>query len=130
MATAEIGCHSATISPTVLSQLAETQYNNSTPLRGKWRAKPNPNQPSEFTGSIAERLQGLTTIDPLSIDGYNEKNSRMDINYLANNGAELDRAISGDPTVQKRLDDALSVFRDVEARSKSRIEKVAQSASF
>ncbi|KAJ5239290.1 hypothetical protein N7468_003909 [Penicillium chermesinum] len=49
--------------------------------------------------------------------------SRTDIDYLANGGAELDKANEEDPQTKKRLREALALFVAAEKRSQAKIEE-------
>ncbi|GME25685.1 aldolase [Neofusicoccum parvum] len=121
MAAGEMGCHHATISPEVLTKLAALPYDQSKqPGEGipKSTGYPYANAPPTPT-----RLAKLSKIDPLAPAGWDGKLASTDIDYLANNGAELQKAIEADPETKKRLFEALELFKGGEMRSKAAIEE-------
>lgn len=120
MAAGEMGCHHATISPEVLTKLAALPYDQSKqPGEGipKSTGYPYANAPPTPT-----RLAKLSKIDPLAPAGWDGKLASTNIDYLANNGAELQKAIEADPETKKRLFEALELFKGGEMRSKAAIE--------
>lgn len=125
MAAGEMGCHSATISHTVLNQLASLPYDEKIqPGVGV----PKPDHVYKNGGPIPERLRKLLKIDPLAPADWDGSLARTDIDYLADGGKELAKAIEADPVTKKRLDVALELFTGGELRSKEHIE-VAMKAS-
>ncbi|KAM3414867.1 hypothetical protein BST61_g10010 [Cercospora zeina] len=105
MAAGEHGCHSATISPQVLGELASLTYDESKrPAGGKPKS-----QHACANWSLPERLRDVSKSDPLSVGG-NPSSARTETDYLANNGEELHKAIVGDPVTKQRLEDALALF--------------------
>ncbi|OPB40827.1 hypothetical protein A0O28_0009080 [Trichoderma guizhouense] len=119
MAAGELGCHSATISHTVLDQLAKLKYDG-TKQPGEGTPKPvhvykNPPQASE-------RLRKLANIDPLAAAEWDGKLASTDIDYLANGGEELAKAIAADPITKERLAIALELFTGGENSSKDKID--------
>lgn len=114
IATAELGCHSATISPRVIDELARTPYDASKDTSGeKTRQKSSRN----ITDPIPERLLHLLAADPLATGDFIA--ARIDIDYLADNGAELEAALGHDPVGRSRLKDALAWFERAENSSKA-----------
>jgi transaldolase len=119
MAAGEHGCHSATISPQVLDELAGLQYDGSKQL-GEGRPKPA----NVYAGyKTPDRLIKVSQIDPLAAANIDAKLASTDVDYLANNGAELDKAIKADPVTSARLKDALELFTGGLLESKAKIEK-------
>jgi transaldolase len=119
MAAAEHGCHSATISPQVLDELAGLQYDGSK-QPGEGRPKPA----NVYAGyKTPDRLIKVSQIDPLASANIDAKLASTDVDYLANNGAELDKAIKADPVTSARLKDALELFTGGLLESKAKIEK-------
>lgn len=106
MAAGEMGCHSATISHTVLDQLAKLKYNVS---EQPGAGVPKPEHPYKHIGPTPARLIELSKTDPLTVNWDGELAS-TEIDYLANGGAELDRAIKSDPIATNRLADAVKLF--------------------
>ena len=119
MAAAELGCHSATISHSILEELSKLQYDSS---KQPGEGKPKPTHEYVDAGPLPVRLQKLVTIDPLAPADWDGKLASTEVDYLANNGSELQRAIAADPITQQRLNDALDLFKGAEARSRVKIE--------
>ncbi|KAL1975411.1 hypothetical protein VTN31DRAFT_3803 [Thermomyces dupontii] len=121
MAAGEMGCHSATISHQVLTELAKLPYDAS---KQPGIHVPKPKHPDHQNSvPTPERLRPLLKTDPLAPAGFGERLARTDIDYLANNGAELEKAIKADPVTTARLKDALELFIDAENRSRKKIEE-------
>ena len=119
MAAGEMGCHSATISPQVLTELSKLHYDGSKqPSEGV----PKPAHPYLNAGPTPARLQRLARVDPLAAADWDGKLASTDVDYLANNGAELEKAIQADPITRARLQDALELFIGGEMKSKAKIE--------
>jgi transaldolase len=118
MAAGEHGCHSATISPQVLNELAKLQYDETKqPGEGK------PKQANVYADyKTPERLLKVSKIDPLQAADMDAKLADTNIDYLANNGEELQKAIKADPITSQRLDDALELFTGGLLESKAKIE--------
>jgi transaldolase len=122
MAAGEHGCHSATISPQVLDELASLQYDGS---KQPGEGKPKP--ANVYAGyKTPERLLKVSQVDPLTAANVDAKLASTDIDYLANNGAELEKAIKADPVTTQRLKDALELFTGGLLESKAKIEKAFQ----
>lgn len=119
MAAGEHGCHSATISPQVLDELASLQYDESK-QPGTGRPKPA----NVYAGySTPDRLREVSKIDPLSAANVDARIASTDTDYLANGGEELEKAIAADPITKQRLKDALELFTGGLLESKAKIEK-------
>ncbi|EOO02401.1 putative transaldolase protein [Phaeoacremonium minimum UCRPA7] len=121
MAAGELGCHSATISHTVLNELAKLQYDGS---KQPGEGVPKPVHVYKHAGPTPARLQKLAKIDPLAAADWDGKLASTDIDYLANGGEELAKAIAKDPIATTRLKDALELFTGGEERSKAKVEAV------
>lgn len=120
MACGEMGCHHATISRQVLEELAKMPYDAATqPGEGV----PKQAHPYMKSGPTPTRLAKLSKTDPLAAAEWDGKLASTDIDYLANNGAELEKAIEADPITKNRLYDALELFKAGEMRSKAIIEE-------
>ncbi|KAB8236074.1 uncharacterized protein BDW43DRAFT_308873 [Aspergillus alliaceus] len=104
MAAGEMGCYSATISSQVLDELSKLPYNNSVPT--------------------PVRLKRLAATDPLAAAKWDGKLARTGVDYLANDGAELENAIKSDPIAATSLKDTLELFIGGENRSRAKIENV------
>lgn len=119
MAAGELGCHSATISHTVLNELAKLKYDAaSQPGAGV----PKPVHYYRDIGPTPERLRKLSSVDPLAAADWDGKLASTEIDYLADGGAELEKAIKKDPITVTRLADALELFTGGEERSKAKVE--------
>ncbi|KAI0505985.1 hypothetical protein F5B22DRAFT_651149 [Xylaria bambusicola] len=106
MAAAEMGCHSATISHTLLDQLAKLKYNVS---EQPGEGTPKLEHPYKNPGPTPTRLAELVKIDPLMAK-WDGKLASTSIDYLVNGGAELEKAIQNDPIATNRLAYALKLF--------------------
>ncbi|KJR90067.1 transaldolase [Sporothrix schenckii 1099-18] len=123
LAASEMGCHSVTISHTVLNELASRTYDASTqPGQGIPKTAL---QYRDGSPAVPARLQSLLTIDPLREDGKPQftLDKAVKIDYLAEGGKALEAAIAADPTSKKRLEVALELFTRGENRSKEKVEK-------
>ncbi|KAL7896015.1 aldolase [Trichoderma sp. SZMC 28014] len=119
MAAGELGCHSATISHTVLDQLAKLKYDGT---KQPGEGAPKPVHVYKNAPAVSERLRKLAKIDPLAAAEWDGKLASTDIDYLANGGAELAMAIEADPITKERLAIALELFTGGENRSKDKID--------
>ncbi|OBT68862.1 hypothetical protein VE03_02063 [Pseudogymnoascus sp. 23342-1-I1] len=120
MAAGEMGCHHATISSDVLTQLSKLTYDGS---KQPGEGVPKPTHPYKNAGPTPTRLSKLAKTDPLAAANWDGKLASTDIDYLANNGAELEKAIEADPITKTRLFEALDLFKGGELRSKAAIEE-------
>lgn len=120
MAAGEMGCQSATISHLVLTQLANLPYDGS---KQPGEGVPKPDHPYRNAAPTPERLEKIAMTDPLIGPNWDGKLSRTDIDYLANGGAEPDKANEKDPQTKKRLREALALFVAAEKRSQAKIEE-------
>lgn len=125
MAAGELGCHSATISHTVLNQLAELKYDAS---KQPGEGAPKPQHVYKNPVPTPERLKKLATIDPLAAADWDGKLASTDVDYLANGGAELTKAIEADPITKNRLAIALELFTGGEKRSQAKCEAAMAAA--
>ncbi|KAL7815518.1 aldolase [Trichoderma gracile] len=119
MAAGELGCHSATISHTVLDQLAKLKYDGT---KQPGEGTPKPVHVYKNPPPVSERLRKLAHMDPLAAAEWDGKLASTDIDYLANGGEELDKAIEADPIAKERLAIALELFTGGENSSKDKIE--------
>lgn len=120
MAAGEMGLHSATISHQVLTELAKLPYDAS---KQPGEGKPKPAHVYRDAGALSPRFEKLMKIDPLAPPDWDGTLASTEIDYLANNGAELEKAIEADPTAKNRLRDALDLFIDAEKKSQAKIEE-------
>ena len=119
MAAGELGCHSATISHTVLDQLAKLKYDGT---KQPGEGTPKPVHVYKNPPKVPERLRKLANIDPLAAADWDGKLASTDIDYLANGGEELGKAIEADPITKERLAIALELFTGGENKSKDKID--------
>ncbi|KAL4785496.1 hypothetical protein BJX76DRAFT_180236 [Aspergillus varians] len=125
LAQGEIGIDSATISQDVLSELVKLPYDGASSPRGAVDV-PKPAYP-EHQNSVSatpKRLQHLAGADPLAAADWDGKLASSEVDYLAGDGAELEKAIRADPIASARVADALELFVKVEGESRELIEKV------
>lgn len=120
MAAAEMGCHYATISADVIKQLAQLPYDGS---KQPGEGVPKPSHAYKNAGPTPPRLAKLSKTDPLAAANWDGKLASTEVDYLANNGAELEKAIEADPITKTRLFEALELFKGGELRSKAAIEE-------
>ena len=113
IAAGELGCQSATISHMVLTELSKRPYDGA---KQPGEGVPKPDHPYRNAAPTPARLVKLAQIDPLVGPNWDGKLSRTDIDYLANGGAELDKANEADPQTKKRLREALALFVAAEKR--------------
>ncbi|KAM5354561.1 hypothetical protein ACJ41O_001208 [Fusarium nematophilum] len=121
MAAGEMGCHSATISHTVLNELANLRYDAS---KHPGVGIPKPVHVYKNAGPCPERLKGLLSVDPLAAADWDGKLARTDVDYLANGGEALQKAIEADAVTSTRLAEALALFTGGEERSKVKVQDV------
>ncbi|KAI3550002.1 transaldolase [Colletotrichum abscissum] len=85
---------------------------------------PKPVHVYKDIGPTPERLKKLATIDPLAAAEWDGNLARTDVDYLADGGAALQKAIEADPVTTTRLSDALKLFIGGEKSSQGKIEEV------
>ena len=108
----------------MLDELASTRYEKSMDL-GVEVLKSE--YPYRSTHPAPARLQSLLKTDPLKTGAFVP--ARVDIDYLANGGAQLEKALSADPAGSARLNDAIAMFVRAENASKELIGKLMQRSS-
>lgn len=125
MAAGELGCHSATISHTVLNKLAELKYDGT---KQPGEGVPKPRHVYKAPAPVPQRLRKLAEGDPLAVSNWDSKEASTNIDYLANGGGELAKAIEADPTTRERLRVALELFTGGERRSQEKVESAIKAA--
>ncbi|KIW06099.1 uncharacterized protein PV09_03268 [Verruconis gallopava] len=115
MAMAEFGCEHATIPEDILSSLASLDL-VANPPPGDYSTK--------HWGVPNSRLAHLINVDPLAGPDWDGKLASTDVDYLANNGAALDKAIEDDDVTKRGLALALKEFQGNELQTKAAIEEV------
>lgn len=124
MAAAEWGCHSATLSPKMLDELAKLDASSSQ-QGGGGVPKPAPGVAFyQVARPLAERLRTLAATDPLAAVGWDGTLASTEVDYLARGGIELDSAIEKDSITKTRLAASLEMFKDAEIRSRAKIEAI------
>ncbi|KAL4876160.1 aldolase [Aspergillus karnatakaensis] len=115
MAIGELGCEHATIPADIIQQLAAHIL----------EANPPPGMDSA-SGSrgVPARLAHLATRDPLSESGWARGLELGEVDYLADDGAALARAIEEDEATRRGLREALEGFEGYERRSREVILEV------
>ena len=119
MAAGELGCHSATISHMVLDELASLPYDAA---KQPGEGRPKPVHVYKSPVAVPERLKMLGSIDPLAPADWNGKLTSTNVDYLANEGKELTKAIEADPVAKERLAVALELFIGGENRSREKVD--------
>lgn len=117
LACGEMGCQSATPSAEVLAELMKT------PADKPASKDARPMYSYLTVGPTPQRLLSLMKVDPLAAADWDGKLASTDIDYLKNNGEELEKAIEADPITKTRLHEALELFKGGELKSKAFIEK-------
>lgn len=119
IANGEMGCQGATPLAFVLEELCNTPVTDE--LTSNY--KPDPYIYNRTDGHVApEKLAGLSKVDPLTSAKWDGKLADPSIDYLANQGAELEDACNKDPVTKARLRDALELFIGAEMESRTKIE--------
>lgn len=127
LAAAEFGCHSATVSPKMLDELAKLTYDG-TKQPGEGAPKPDPGvEYYQHAGPTPARLQKLAKVDPLAAADWDGQLASTEEDYLANEGIALDKAIASDPIAKTRLESALETFTEAENKSKQKVEEILAS---
>lgn len=115
MAMGELGCHHATIPEDILQQLSLLNL----------EANPPPgNDTLKEAGVPSSRVTHLAKMDPLAVRNWDGKLASTDVDYLADSGAALEKAISEDTVTEKGLREALEAFKADELQSKTAIEEI------
>lgn len=116
----DMGVQHITILAPVLQQLCDL----------KLAPVASPSKPSSAYGKqLAPRMLALLSKDPLAPTPAEFQIASTDVDYLANNGAELEKSISQDPEMVRRLKDTLDLFIGAEIRGKEAIEKAMAESS-
>lgn len=126
IATAELGCHSATMSPTMLETLAQTSYDSASDPGEARHKSPDPYKDQSL---IASRLRPLLEADPLKSASSPFALPSTTVDYLADNGSVLEAVLQKDPAGLNRLMDAIAMFIKAEDGSKAQIEAVMRPSS-
>lgn len=112
---AELGCQHATIPEDIIHQLSIL------------RIESNPPPGHDTIKSLSKpskRLAHLATQDPLVGPDWDGQLASTNIDYLADNGAALTKAISEDKVTARGLHEALEEFKNNELQSRAAIEEV------
>lgn len=107
------------MSTKVIDELAATPYDGSLDFGVH---VPKAGLPDLSVRDTPERLQALLAIDSLRQGPF--VRTKTDVDYLANDGAELVAAMGKDPVGLSRLKDAIALFVWAENGSKDLIESL------
>lgn len=128
MAAAEFGCHSATVSTKLIDELARLTYDPATQPDGGRGGAPKPAAGIEHYAAArpeSARLRKLlASVDPKTAAELDGTIAEDVVDYLANGGEALRRAIEADALTKTRLADALEAFTGAEEKSRAKIESV------
>jgi transaldolase len=119
MAMGELGCQHATIPEDILLQLSMLTV----------EANPPPGSDATRDDVSSSRLAALLGTDPLAGPQGPRGQALTDVDYLADNGAALSKAIEEDPTTSRGLFEALEAFKANELQSKAAIEEAMREVS-
>lgn len=121
MAAAEFGCHSATVSPKLVDELARLEYDGSRqPGEGVPKPAPGVEHYYRAAGPAPARLQARLS----AAGGGGEAAASTGVDYLAGGGAELHKTFETDEVTRTQLAAALEMFTEAENKSKAKIEAV------
>jgi len=125
MACGEMEMHHVTVGARLLTELSTlpTVPSASTKIPGV--PKVDMTRPYANAHPTPARLAEVSKSDPLNAN-WDGKVAPTDIDYLADNGAALERAIEADPATKQRLYDSLEIFKVGELSSKAIIEKAIE----
>ncbi|KAF9774143.1 hypothetical protein IL306_007893 [Fusarium sp. DS 682] len=112
MAMAEFRCDHVTIPEDIILQLSMLDA----------EANPPPGDMSLTQTGIPSRVAHLAQSDPLAVPDWSGLPS-TEVDYLADNGAALTKAIVADPVTKRGLDEALEAFKTNELQSRNAIEE-------
>ncbi|KAJ7879130.1 hypothetical protein B0H13DRAFT_2051625 [Mycena leptocephala] len=125
MACGEMEMHHATIGARILAELCALPAVPSSSTKIPGVAKVDMSKPYADAHPTPARLTDMSKSDPLDAN-WDGRVASTEIDYLADNGAALERAIEADPVTKQRLYDALEVFKVGELSSKAVIEKAIE----
>lgn len=112
LAMAELGCPHVTVQKARMIDLMNAP-DDLAPV-----TKPKPSHPYAELAT-PERLQKLSSLDPLKGRDWDGILASSDVDYLANNGQVLDAAIDRDSVARKRVVDAMNRFKDAERKAEA-----------
>ncbi|KAJ7347085.1 hypothetical protein DFH08DRAFT_870221 [Mycena albidolilacea] len=121
MACGEMEMHHATVGARILAELSALPAVPSACTKIPGVPKVDMTRPYANARPTPARLAEVAKSDPLSAD-WDGKVASTEIDYLADNGAALERAVEADPVTKRRLRDSLEVFKVGELSSKAIIE--------
>ncbi|KAF7357767.1 Aldolase [Mycena venus] len=126
MACGEMEMHHTTIGPRLLAELTALPAVSSTSTKIPGVAKVDMTRPYANARPTPARLAEMSKSDPLSGTTWDGIVASTNIDYLADNGAALDKAIEADPATKQRVYDALEIFKVGELSSRAIIEKAIE----
>ncbi|RSH89672.1 hypothetical protein EHS25_002223 [Saitozyma podzolica] len=115
-ATAELGVQHSTILGNHLAELAKAPDT----LPEVTFTKPKHPYKDRVTPA---RFSKHSTSDPLAGPEWDGKFASTEIDYIANNGENLTKAIKADPVVTSKIKDVLDIFHENEEKAREMIEK-------
>ncbi|CDS02081.1 related to Transaldolase B [Sporisorium scitamineum] len=115
LAMPELGAQQTTILAPTLTEMMSLQ----TTLRAAGSKLYKPSKTYAF--DLPEATLPLLKVDPLRADGV-AQTFDLTTDYLANNAAELEKAIQEDPETARRIKDAVQVFQKAELQAKALID--------
>lgn len=119
MAAAEFGCHSATVSPKLIDELARLEYDGSKqPGEGVPKSAPGVEY-YQAARPVPVRMQEIAAVANPGTDAVS-----TEVDYLADGGAELHKTFETDAITKTQLAAALEMFTEAENKSKAKIEAV------
>lgn len=118
MAMGELGCEHVTVPDDILLELSQLDL----------EANPPPgNESIKEIGGLASRVAHLAQFDKHAGPDWDGNLPSIDIDYLADNGAALESAISADQVTKLGLELALQDFEMYEMKSRDAILEALQS---
>ncbi|KAL3489937.1 aldolase [Aspergillus germanicus] len=125
LATAELGCQHITILAHHLKELAETPLDETALAKYPLLRDPPPKKKAPYydVQTTPPRLRQHSTTDPLAGPEWDGKFASTEVDWLADNGAALAKAMESDPAVVRKMKDVLGAFLGADARAKKAIEE-------
>lgn len=114
-AMAEFGCEHATLPENILLELSALDAQANPPPGGGGAAA---------DGGPSPRLAHLLAVDPLAGPEWDGRLAATDVDYLADNGAALEKAIAADPITVKGIQAALEFFQGQEMQMRAAVEEI------
>ncbi|KAL2838631.1 aldolase [Aspergillus pseudoustus] len=125
IATAELGCQHITILAHHLKELAETPLDATALAKYPILREPPAKKKSPYydVQNTPARLSKHSTTDPMAGPEWDGTFASTEVDWLANNGAVLAKAMESDAAVVKKMKDVLGAFLGADAKAKKAIEE-------